>query len=213
MNATIEKILNEKIIIIVRGVPKDSLTKLGEALYSAGIRAMECTYDAKGDVSDEETAEGIGLLAKQLEGRMTVGAGTVLSARQVQLTAAAGGRFIISPDTNAEVITETKKLGLVSIPGALSASEATAAHRAGADFVKLFPISQLGSGYVKALCAPLSHIRFLAVGGVNSDSMLEYMKNGACGVGIGLNVEDKQAIARGDFDFIESKYREMVNKL
>ena len=131
----------------------------------------------------------------------------------MELTAAAGGKFIISPDTNVEVIAKTKKLGLVSIPGAITASEATVAHRAGADFVKLFPISQLGAEYVKALCAPLSHIRFLAVGGVNSDSMLEYMKNGACGVGIGLNAEDKQAIARGDFDFIESKYREMVNKL
>ena len=213
MQTTIDKILSEKIVIIVRGVPKNSLPELGEALYRAGIRVMECTYDATGKISDEETAEGIGALAKQLEGRMTVGAGTVLTERQVRLTAEAGGKFIISPDTNAEIIAETKKQGLVSIPGAFSASEATAAHRAGADFVKLFPISQLGAEYVKAIFAPLSHIRFLAVGGVNSDSMLGYMKNGACGVGIGLNAEDKQAIARGDFDFIEAKYREMVNKL
>lgn len=213
MNATVEKILNEKVIIIVRGVPKAKLSELGEALYRAGIRLMECTYDATGRVSDEETAEGIGLLAKQLEGRMTVGAGTVLTEKQVELTASVGGRFIISPDTNAEIIEKTKSCGLVSIPGAVTPSEATVAHRAGADFVKLFPMSQLGAGYVKALCAPLSHIRFLAVGGVNVDNMLDFMKNGAYGVGIGLNAEDKEAINRGDFEFIETKYRNLVENL
>ena len=165
MMQTIDYILENKIIMIVRGVPTEQLCDLAQAMYRGGIRLMECTYDASGRVSDEETARGIALLAKRFEGRMLIGAGTVLKESQITLTREAGGKFIISPDTNPKIIAETKRQGLVSIPGALTPSEATAAHRAGADFVKLFPVSQMGgAAYVKALCAPLSHIRFLAVG-------------------------------------------------
>ena len=133
---TIEHISDHKIIMIVRGVPTDRLIPLGEAVWRGGIRMMECTYDASGITSDEVTAERIALLSKHFEGRMAIGAGTVLKKSQIALTKAAGGQFIISPDTNEEIIKETKKAGLVSIPGALTPSEATTAHRAGADFVK-----------------------------------------------------------------------------
>ncbi len=205
MRSTVENILNEKIIMIVRGVPESKITDLAEAMWRGGIRIMECTYDASGKIPASETARVINTLSERFEGRMLIGAGTVLSREQVLLTKEAGGQFIISPDVNEDVIKETKKAGLVSIPGALTPSEATLATRAGADFVKLFPISQLGASYVKALCAPLSHIRFLAVGGVNLGNIRELLKSGACGVGIGLGDADRDAIARGDLDFIEKK--------
>ena len=112
------------------------------------------------------------------------------------------------------IIAETKAQGLVSIPGALTPSEATAAHRAGADFVKLFPVSQMGGApYVKALCAPLSHIRFLAVGGVKTETMAEFVRCGASGFGVGLTVEDKDALKRGAFDEIEARCRAKVAAL
>lgn len=210
MKTTIESILNEKIIMIVRGISAEKLPELAEAMYRGGIRLMECTYDATERVSDEDIAQSIGILSKRFEGRMLIGAGTVLRKSQVDLTKKAGGKFIISPDTNTEIIEETKKAGLVSIPGALTPSEATSAHRAGADFVKLFPVSQMGASYIKAMCAPLSHIRFLAVGGVKYENLSSFMDNGACGVGIGLRDEDVQAINRNDFDFIEAKCRKLV---
>lgn len=191
--------------MIVRGIPESDIVDLAEAMWRGGIRIMECTYDASGKIPASETAHMIKTLSERFEGRMLIGAGTVLSREQVLLTKEAGGQFIISPDVNEEVIKETKKAGLVSIPGALTPSEATLATRAGADFVKLFPISQLGASYVKALCAPLSHIRFLAVGGVNLGNIRELLKSGACGVGIGLGDADRDAIARGDLDFIEKK--------
>ena len=213
MKNTVEKILEEKLIMIVRGVDPEKTVELAEAMYRGGVRLMECTYDATGKTPDETVAKTIETLAKRFEGRMLIGAGTVLTKKQVQLTSAAGGRFIISPDTNPEIIEETKKAGMVSIPGGLTPSEATLANRSGADFVKLFPISQNGAGYVKALRAPLSHIRFLAVGGVTADNATDYMKNGACGVGMGLGADDRNAIESGDWDYIENKYRELVKKL
>ena len=213
MNTVIDKILREKVIMIVRGVQTSKLIELAEAMWRGGIRVMECTYDASGKIPDEEIARAIESLADHFGEKMLIGAGTVLTKRQVQLTADAGGKFIISPDTNEEIIQETKRLELVSIPGALTPSEATVAHRAGADFVKLFPVSQLGAGYVKALCAPLSHIRFLAVGGVKSENLLDYLHNGACGIGMGLENQDRQAISQNDFGWIEEHCREIVNKV
>ena len=207
MQNTINKILEEKAIIIVRGVSPEKTVELAEALYRGGIRLMECTYDATGKTPDEAIAETIGQLVKRFEGRMLIGAGTVLTEKQVELTKKAGGKFVISPDVNPQIIKATKAAGMVSIPGALTPSEATAAVRAGADFVKLFPVGNLGASYVKALCAPLSHIRFLAVGGVRPENMNEFLKCGALGVGMGLSADDKDAISRGDFDYIERKYR------
>ena len=133
---------------------------------------------------------------------MEIGAGTVLTERQVELTKAAGGGFIISPDTNVDVIRHTCELGLVSIPGALTPSEITAAHRAGANFVKLFPVTDLGTSYIKNVRAPLSHIPMLAVGGITVQNAKEYLQAGACGLGIGSSITNKQMIASNDFDGI-----------
>ncbi len=201
----------EKIVMIVRGVALDQLIPLAEAMYRGGVRAMECTYDASGRIPDEEIAAAIGGLAKHFEGRMLIGAGTVLKESQVVLTARNGGRFIVSPDTNEAVIRKTTELNLASLPGALTPSEATAAYRAGADFVKLFPISTLGAPYLKAITAPLSHIRFLAVGGVRLENMQDYIAAGAKGFGIGVTDADKKAIAEGNFAAVEEKCRAYVS--
>ncbi len=201
-NSTIEELLKEKIVVIVRGVEKGKLIPLAEALYTGGIRFLEVTYSANGSVSDEATAESIKALTDNFRGRMHIGAGTVLTEKQVELTAEAGGEFIISPDTDTSVIRKTKELGLISMPGALTPSEIKQAHFAGADFVKLFPISSLGADYVKAVTAPLSNVRLLAVGGINLDNMREYLSKGVCGFGIGTNITDKKLIAANDFDGI-----------
>lgn len=211
METTMQTVLKEKIILILRGIPSDKLNDVADALYRGGIKLVECTIDASGKVSDEETAEAIGTLAKRYEGRMLVGAGTVLKREQVLLTKSVGGKFIISPDVNEEVIVATKKEGLLSIPGALTPSEVTRAHRAGADFVKLFPISNMGANYVKAICAPLSHIKFLAVGGINENNIGDYLHCGVCGFGMGLNAQDRAHIESGDFAAIEEKCRKLTS--
>lgn len=198
----IKAIEENKIIVIVRGVESEKLIPLAEAMYKGGIRLLEITYSANGAVSDEETTENIKLLSKHFEGRMYIGAGTVLNEKQVQLTKDAGGMFIISPDTNDAVIKKTRQLEMVSMPGALTPTEIQTAHDSGADFVKLFPITNMGIGYVKAVKAPLSHIKLLAVGGVDENNMADYLKAGVCGFGVGSNIIDKKMIEAGDFDGI-----------
>ena len=198
----------EKIIVIVRGVEKEKLIPMAEAMYEGGIRLLEVTYSQNGVPCDEEVAESIKSLSEHFRGRMLIGSGTTVSERQVELTKAAGGAFIISPDTNVSVIKKTRECGLVSIPGALTPTEILTAHTAGADFVKLFPITNLGISYFKAVKAPLSAVKFLAVGGIDDNNMKEYLNAGISGFGIGSNIVNKKLIDSGDF----AKITELAKK-
>lgn len=206
----IETIEKEKLIVIVRGVAKEKLLPLCEAMYAGGIRLLEITYDASGKVTSEETAENIRMLADAFAGRMYIGAGTVLTEAQVELTKNAGGSFIISPNTKEAVIRKTVELGMVSMPGALTPTEIEAAHEYGADFVKLFPITNFGPDYVKAVKAPLSHIKLTAVGGINEENMPIYLKAGVSGFGIGTNIVNKKLIEQEDWAAITALAKKFV---
>lgn len=208
---TVDFILQNKIIVIVRGVAREDLIPFAEAVYDAGVRLIECTYDASGNTPDTQIADNIRMLAEHFEGKMLIGAGTVLTKNQVDLTAKAGGTFIISPDTNAQIIAHTKEWGMASIPGAMTPSEITAADRAGADFIKVFPVNFFGPKYIKALSAPLSHVRMLAVGSVTPENMKEYLEAGAVGFGIGGTVVNKELIANGEFEKITENAKKYVD--
>jgi 2-dehydro-3-deoxyphosphogluconate aldolase/(4S)-4-hydroxy-2-oxoglutarate aldolase len=127
------------------------------------------------------------------------GAGTVMSVAQVEAAAAAGARYIVSPNVDEAVIRRTVALGMLSIPGALTPSEIAAAYGMGAAFVKLFPASELGPSYIRAVRSPISHIPLLAVGGITCDNMAEYLKAGICGFGIGGNIVDMKLVNAGDY--------------
>lgn len=199
MKETIKKIEENKIIVIVRGVEREKLIPLTQAMYDGGIRLIEFTYDASGKTSDEDTAENIRMVAEHFAGKVCVGAGTVLTEKQVELTKKAGGKFIISPDTYPEVIKKSNELELVSIPGALTPTEIAKAKRLGADFVKVFPVNYMGSKYIKDIKAPLSNVKLLAVGGINAENMSEYLEAGACGIGVGSGIVNKTKIAENDW--------------
>ena len=207
----IQTILDERLIVIVRGVEGEKLLPLARAMYDGGVRLIEFTFGSKTMKDDDETAEYIGRVAREFEGRMFVGSGTVTTPRQAELTAEAGGAFVISPNTDAEVIKRTKELGMVSIPGALTPTEIVAADHAGADFVKLFTVTTMGPDYVKAVKAPLSGVRLLAVGGVSYENMEAYFKAGVCGFGLGSNIVDMKRIAEGDFEGITALAEKNVN--
>lgn len=212
-NQVIDKIIKEKIVVIVRGIASDKIIPLAEAMYEGGIRALEITYNASNMDENAEVAGNIQKLAEHFGDRMIIGAGTVLTIEQVELTKASGGTFIISPNAKEEIIRKTCELGMVSIPGALTPTECVDAYDAGADFVKLFPITNLGSSYVKAMKAPLSHIRFLGVGGIDENNMEEYLKAGVCGFGIGSNIVNKKLIEAGDFKAITELARVFTSRL
>ena len=213
METVKELIKNERLIVIVRGVKSEQLIPLAEAMYAGGVRLLEITYTASGKVTDEETAQNIEALVRHFGDRMQIGAGTVLTEKQVALTAAAGGKYIISPNGNPAVIGATKAAGLISIPAAYTPTEIESAYERGADFVKLFPVTSLGPAYVKAVRGPLNHIPLLAVGGVGLSNLADYAKAGVSGFGIGGNIVDKKMLEAGDYGAITELAKQYVSKI
>ena len=209
----ISDIEKNKIIVIMRGFTEEQLIRAVDAMEKGGIRLVEVTFDQTGAVSDEVTASNIRALKENFEGRVRVGAGTVMKEEQVEIAYRAGAEFIISPDCYEGVIKKTRELGMVSIPGVFTPTEAANAHRYGADFGKLFPNSEVNISYLKALTVPLSHIRFLAVGGITADNMNDYFAAGARGIGVATAIADKKAIFSGDYGEITRRAKLFTDKL
>ncbi len=199
-----------KVIAILRGVPSNQLTNVLDALYAGGIRLAEITYDQTDTIPDEATASDIGRAVMHTEGRMLIGAGTVLRQNQVTMTQAVGGKFIISPDTAPSIIEATKQAGLVSLPGAMTVTEVCTAVNAGADYVKLFPANVLGPAFVSAVLAPLRNAKLIAVSGVTPENIPAYLKAGCVGFGIGSNIVNSATVAAGRFDLITENARKFV---
>jgi 2-dehydro-3-deoxyphosphogluconate aldolase/(4S)-4-hydroxy-2-oxoglutarate aldolase len=206
----IGRILEDKIIAIVRGADGEFLIPLGEALLAGGITMMEITFNQAQPESFKVTLDGIAGLRERFGDRLLVGAGTVCSEAQVDLAGDAGALYIVSPNTNPRVIRRTRDLGLVSLPGALSPSECLSAHDAGADFVKLFPAASLGTAYLKALRAPLGHVKFLAVGGIDETNAAAFIGAGALGLGMGGNLVNKDWMASAQWVKITELARRIV---
>lgn len=209
----IQEILNRKIISIVRGVEPDKMVRIAEALYEGGVTMVEVTFNQTNPASWQETADSIAAIKAAMGDKMFVGAGTVTSVELVDLAAEAGAGYIISPDTDPAVIARTRELGLVSLPGAYTPTEAKQAHNAGADFVKLFPCVGDAPAYLKALCAPLSHIKFLAVGGVTADNAAAFLQAGAVGIGVGSSLVNKKWADAGEFYKITDEARRFVSNI
>jgi len=205
---TLKKLLDSKIVAIIRGIPEDKILRLGEALYTGGIRCMEVTFDQSG--SGEATLRSIRELTRTFGDRMCVGAGTVMSTEQVERAADAGALYMISPNTDRGVIRRTKELDLVSIPGAMTATEIAYAHACGADIVKIFPAGELGPAYFKSILGPLKHIRLQATGGVNRENCASFLAAGAVGLGIGGNLADKRLIKEDRFEELTETARSYV---
>ncbi|MDR1464845.1 MAG: 2-dehydro-3-deoxyphosphogluconate aldolase [Oscillospiraceae bacterium] len=208
----LRRVAGEKLICIVRGQGEGVMLPLTEALAAGGIRMLEVTFPQKQPERFAETARAIAAVRKAFggPGGVAVGAGTVLSAAQARRAAEAGAEYIISPNADPAVIAETRRLGLVSMPGAMTPTECAAAHATGADFIKLFPAGHLGPDYLKAIRAPLSHLRFLAVGGIHERNIPDFLAAGAEGFGVGGNLVNREWIAAGEFAKITALARTFV---
>ena len=184
-----------KIIAIVRGLSPAHMLHLADALYAGGVSLIEVTFNQANPETWKDTAGAIQALSKEKTGQVLAGAGTVMNTEQLHLAADAGAQYIISPGTNEDVIRETKRLGLVSLPGAFTPTEITNAYDMGADAVKVFPAGIVGPEYIKAIRAPISHIPLLAVGGVDAKNCASFLKAGCVGVG-GWRQPGQQAMDR-----------------
>jgi len=168
------------LIAIVRGVTPDQAEAIGDAVYEGGIRIIEVPLNSPDPLNSIER------LARHFGDRALVGAGTVISVDQVEQVRQAGGRIVVSPDTNPQVIAAAAAAGLVSCPGYFTPSEAFTALRAGATALKLFPAEGATPAVLKAHLAVIPReVPLLIVGGVKPDNMRPWLDAGAVGFGLG----------------------------
>jgi 2-dehydro-3-deoxyphosphogalactonate aldolase len=171
------------LIAILRGIKPAEAEATLDALIEAGIGLIEVPLNSP------EPLASIALMAERAGGRARIGAGTVLTVDEVKAVAEAGGRLIVSPNRDDEVIRATKRAGLDSFPGVFTATEALGAIAAGADALKFFPADLLGPSGIRAIATILPpHVPLLAVGGVDAANIGDYLKAGIAGFGIGSSL-------------------------
>jgi len=204
-----EMILKHKLVAILRGIAAERIVPVAEALYEGGIRLLEIPFNHRGGKKEEAAPAVLSLLSDRFGDRILLGAGTVLTAEQVDLGCDAGARFILSPNTSEAVIKRTKERDLVSVPGAATPTEMVEAIEYGADLVKFFPAGDLGIGYLKSVLTPLNHIPVMAVGGVDDGNLRAWLDAGAVAVGVGARIVPEGWAKEGRYEAITalaSKY-------
>lgn len=215
MSNCAERVEKTGLIAILRRVPEEKLIRTCRALYEGGVRVLEVTFDHASNDCMQTEERLLRTLRAEFGDSISIGAGTVLTADEVRLCADCGAELIVSPNTDTDVICETKRLGMLSYPGAMTPTEIVTARNAGADAVKLFPAEQLGIPYLKALRGPLGHIPLLVVGGVDENNAGDFIKAGAKGVGVGGKLVRADLIERDDYDALRdlaAKYIEALQK-
>jgi 2-dehydro-3-deoxyphosphogluconate aldolase/(4S)-4-hydroxy-2-oxoglutarate aldolase len=201
---SLQRVLDHKIVAVIRAENGDLLVDVAESLLAGGVEVMEVTFTVpRANRVLEKVADRIG-------SRILLGAGTVLDTETCRAAILAGAEFIVSPAVNVEVIELCKRYSKVVMPGALTPTEVLTAWQAGADIVKIFPSEITGPKYLKALHGPLPHIRLMPTGGVNLETAAEFLRSGACALGIGSSLVDPKVVASGDLKKIETLARQYV---
>ena len=181
------------VVAVLRAESADELADIANALLSGGVVAIEVT------TSTPDAVKGIAQLRELYGERALLGVGTVLDPKTAHDAIAAGARFVVSPTCDAQVIKATHAANCASIPGAFTPTEILAAHRGGADVVKVFPSTALGPGYFKDVLAPLPFLKLMPTGGVDANNAGAWIKGGAVCVGAGSALVPKDAVRARDW--------------
>ncbi|MGD0666701.1 MAG: bifunctional 4-hydroxy-2-oxoglutarate aldolase/2-dehydro-3-deoxy-phosphogluconate aldolase [Bryobacteraceae bacterium] len=193
------------IVPVVRASSPEAALQAVEAIANGGIRAAEITMTVPGAVQVLEK------LAGRFGGNMLLGAGTVLDPETARACLLAGAEFIVSPSLKPATIEMAKRYSKPVFPGALTPTEVLAAWEAGADAVKIFPCGNVGGAkYIKALKGPFPQIEMIPTGGVNLETIGDFLKAGACAVGVGGELVDAKLIKEGRFDAIAERARQFL---
>lgn len=189
----LKRLIEGKVVAVVRLNSGDQLVKVAEALHAGGISAIEFTVPTPGAL------EMIRQAAAHFGDAVLMGAGTILDPETARAAILSGAQFIVTPALNLKTIELCHRYGKPIIPGAMTPTEILTAWEAGADLVKVFPADSLGPAYLKAILAPLPQVRLAPTGGISADNAAAYLRAGATALGVGGKLVDKSAVARGDW--------------
>lgn len=204
-----QRVLDGVIVAVVRSPSSEQLVDVAQALADGGVTNVEITLTVPGAL------EVIREVRRRLGDHLFLGAGTVLDPESARSALLAGAEYIVTPTLNPDVIRVCRRYGKLVMPGALTPTEILSAWEAGADVVKVFPADIGGPAYLKAIHGPLPQIPLMPTGGVDLDTAAEFLRAGACALGVGGALVEKDALVRGDLDRIRSlavQYVEVVRE-
>src|SRR6266851_7232071 len=193
------------IVPVVRTATAEGAIKAIEAIYRGGIRAAEITMTVPGAIHALEK------VADQFGDKIVLGAGTVLDPETARACMLAGAEFFVTPSLKISTIEMVKRYSKVICPGALTPTEVLTAWEAGADVVKVFPCGNVGGAkYIKSLRGPFPHIEMIPTGGVNLETIGDFLKAGACACGVGSELVDAATIKAGKYEVFEARARQYL---
>ncbi len=198
-------IQRERVSAIIRTADQETASNAMQAAVDGGIRLAEFTLTTPG------AFELIAEFAKKPE--IVVGAGTVMTPEQAQQAVGAGARFLVSPVCDAEVLAESARLEVPTIPGASTPTEMQRAHELGADFVKVFPAPFGGADFVRAVRGPMPHLRLFPTAGVTPENFVEFLDAGCVGVGFVATLFTPANLSARNYDAIRDRASTIMGRL
>jgi 2-dehydro-3-deoxyphosphogluconate aldolase/(4S)-4-hydroxy-2-oxoglutarate aldolase len=198
-------LIRSRIIVVVRAKDPSQALRITEALVAGGVTAVEITMTTPNAISAIREASW------DFGAHTLIGVGTVLNAQTCHLAVEAGAEFVVSPITRPEIATAAHAAGRPVMLGAYTPTEAQLAYEAAADFIKIFPADGLGASYIKALLAPLPHLRVVPTGGVTLNNMGEFFAAGCAALGIGSSLLDSRSLKDSDWPQLTKRASEFVD--
>jgi len=193
---TVKSLIDGGAVAVIRLSDPKKLIKVAEAIYKGGVSGIEITMTVPNAIQVIENA------SKEIGNYMNVGVGTVLEAETARKAIDAGARYVVSPIFKREIIEAAHNNGVPVMPGAFTPTEIQTAYEAGADIVKVFPADVVGMAFFKGILAPLPHLKLMPTGGVTLTNAGDWLKAGACAVGVGTALLDKAAIASENYQVL-----------
>jgi 2-dehydro-3-deoxyphosphogluconate aldolase / (4S)-4-hydroxy-2-oxoglutarate aldolase len=201
----ISRLTNPGIVAIVRAQQAAQVVPLFEALIAGGVEAIEIT------MTTPNALAGIREAREKIGERAVIGVGTVLEADTCRAAMAAGAEFVVTPICRTELVGVAHAGGCPIMLGAYTPTEAQTAHEAGADFIKIFPAETLGPGYIKALRAPLPHLRIVPTGGVDEQNVGQFFRVGCAAVGVGSSLVSAKILHAADWAELTRRANALVS--
>jgi 2-dehydro-3-deoxyphosphogluconate aldolase / (4S)-4-hydroxy-2-oxoglutarate aldolase len=202
----IDRIISEKVFAVLRLKDTSRIEEIANTIIENGIKIIEITMNS-----------GNALDAMHRIGRncspCLLGAGTVLGYESAAQAIENGAKFLVSPVTDLDMLAVGNEIGVTTMAGALTPTEAWQAFGAGADFVKLFPLAGLGPQFIKAIRGPMDFIRYVPTNGVTIENVNEWFDAGASAVGIGSSLVNDEDVANGDLSLIADRVKRVVDSI
>src|SRR4051812_10591795 len=202
--SNLRRVLDCGIVAVVRSPDSGALVEACRALADGGVSVIEITMTVP------DALDAVRAVRKALGDRILLGAGTILDPETARAALLAGAEFLVAPTLNLDVIRLCQRYDKLVMPGAFTPTEILTAWEAGADIVKVFPADVVGPAFFKAVRAPLPQVKLMPTGGVDLNTAADFLKAGACCLGVGSQLVEPKAVAERNFDRIRDLARQYV---